>query len=213
MTERTVWLYVDESGTPTPDSSAGGTFRVGVLAVESPITADLTTAAMESLAADPDAVGDHLDRSTLGRGYFHARADSKNAHAHLCIAVRERIKVAEFVDMQWRFEKDLMREYQERLLHHLINRLATMRFSQRLYDSVHLIVAARERTFDRNRSRPPVGGSFRSVTPVGQRDDRVVIENLIYLRRWTRRTGSLSSRRRSLPRTRRLLLFANRSPH
>lgn len=85
-----IYCYIDESGDPGVESGSteGKNFSVGTILTLSPIDKTLLDGALGALAADPDAKGNTYDQETLKRGYFHASLDSKNAHSHICDAIR-----------------------------------------------------------------------------------------------------------------------------
>jgi hypothetical protein len=67
----------------------------GLLIVESPIDEKIIKNALSNLQVDPDIYSESCesqDTRTLKRKYFHACEDSKNAHSHLCTAIRDEIK-------------------------------------------------------------------------------------------------------------------------
>jgi hypothetical protein len=86
-TPQRLYAYCDET---TFDGAEGTTYGAGVLLLDGPLAPTLVDEALAALAADPERTS--RDDQTLARGYFHASADSKNAHSHLCRAIAARLE-------------------------------------------------------------------------------------------------------------------------
>lgn len=143
------WVYIDESQAPSSEGCEHGQpFWVAALSVEQPIPASLADEALACLAGDPDAIQNQHDIRTLDRGYFHASLDSRNAHSHLCTAIRNSRMNAKFRAFLWYFDREGGSSRNGSRLHRLGvlgSAVATLDLD---YDAAHLIVAKREGSFD-----------------------------------------------------------------
>jgi hypothetical protein len=142
------WVYIDESQAPhAAGTEAGQPFWLAALVTKAPIDDALVQAALNRLRDDPDAVGHASDQATLGRGYFHASADSKNAHSALCSAIVAAGLDATFLAAQWFFEREDGDKYEGARLHRLSALLGVSSVFQDDFDCVHVVLARRERSF------------------------------------------------------------------
>lgn len=139
------WVYVDEAQDPNSGADA---FRVGALVTEASVPQALVDGALDALRNDPDTAGNRLDADTLSRGYFHASADSKNAHSAICRAIVDTGLAAHFYDEQWHFDRHGGDGYSEGELHSMMNLLAVLAPLDDEYDAVHINIAQRQGSFD-----------------------------------------------------------------
>ncbi|MDI3286160.1 hypothetical protein [Polyangium sp. 15x6] len=143
------WVYIDESQAPhATGAEAGQPFWLGALITEQPIEQGLIDGALGQLKADPDSVGNTQDEATLGRGYFHASEDSKNAHSWICRAIVDAPVHAKFSATRWFFDRHDSNEYDGAKLHRLTALLSVMTALQDDFETIHVFVASREGSFE-----------------------------------------------------------------
>jgi len=104
-----IYVYIDESMNPNPDSFDGSNieeryFLLGMLITEIPFPNEPISNALKSLSNDPDVKipkEEEQDALTLKRKYFHASFDSKNAHSWLCREINDVKFPLEFHVIYW----------------------------------------------------------------------------------------------------------------
>lgn len=143
-----LWIYVDESQAPSAGAAEKGKpFRIGVLAASVSIEDEVSQRALSALDDDPDTRGNVKDKATLSRRYFHASADSPNAHSHIARAIQAHAINGEFHDFQWHFGRQGQVQLTEAQLHREALSLALIPYLQDGYTKIHLIIAERRGSF------------------------------------------------------------------
>lgn len=147
---RTLYLYVDESG--TPGQADKDNFMLGAFLTETPISRNLIDKALNNLKKDNKNTA--KDRKTIARSYFHASEDSPDAHSHLCTQIREISYPCEFFfDV---INKDLLSQKDTRdigaaaKMHRHLLSIISVHFTQGHFDTIEFFIAERQGSFEKH---------------------------------------------------------------
>ncbi len=115
-------IYLDESEFSPPNNYIG----YGALVVDNKLTDQLIINAINSLKQDKDSYNNNLDQRTISKNYFHASADSKNGHSHLCRQISKYID-GEFYSNYFDLKIMKQKKYDSNILLKLSSKLSSMK--------------------------------------------------------------------------------------
>ncbi|HUC83480.1 MAG TPA: hypothetical protein VMR70_21385 [Flavisolibacter sp.] len=138
-----VYAYADETIFNVSNSTNGKALGCGIFISQEKVTQTIIDTALADLKIDPD-LDAKKDHRTMGRGFFHASDDSKNAHSYLCAAINQHVKgVFDFSYYENVDEKDFLRKkFRENIFSRCLN-FSTLEFFNSAKE-VHLIIEKRD---------------------------------------------------------------------